>query len=79
MTTNAIRLSEDIMKAAGTYASINSRSIPKQIEHWARIGRIAEENPDLPYEFIKGVLEAKSEIENGEVSQFKYRRGTSVQ
>jgi len=73
MTTNAIRLSEDIMKAASTYALTNSRSVPKQIEHWAKIGRIAEENPDLPYEFIKGVLEAKSEMENGEVSEFEFR------
>ncbi|MCL2067633.1 MAG: ParD-like family protein [Treponema sp.] len=74
MVTNAIRLSEDIMKAAVTYAPINSRSIPKQIEHWVKIGRIAEENPDLPYEFIKGVLEAKSEMENGEVSEFRFRK-----
>ena len=35
--------------------------------------KIAEENPDLPYEFIKGVLEAKSEMENGEVSEFEFR------
>ena len=74
MTPNAIRLSDEIMKAAITYAPINSRSVPKQIEHWAKIGRIAEENPDLPYEFIRGALEAKSEMENGEVSEFKYRR-----
>ena len=74
MTKNAVRLSDEIMKAAGTYALLNSRSIPKQIEHWAKIGRIAEENPDLPYEFIKGVLEGKSEIENGEISEFKYRK-----
>ena len=74
MTTNAIRLSEDIMKAASTYGPINSRSVPKQIEHWVKIGRIAEDNPDLPYEFIKGVLEGKSEIENGEVSEFRYRK-----
>jgi len=31
----------------------SNHSIAKQIEHWARIGRIAEENPDLTYEFIK--------------------------
>ena len=73
MTKNAIRLSEEIMKAAVTYALTNSRSVPKQIEHWAKIGRIAEENPDLPYDFIKGVLEAKSEMENGEVSEFEFR------
>ena len=74
MTTSAIRLSEEIIKAANIYAPINSRSIPKQIEHWVKIGKIAEENPDLPYDFIKGVLEAKSEIENGEVSEFKFRK-----
>ena len=74
MTANAIRLSDEIMKAAITYAPINSRSVPRQIEHWAKIGRIAEENPDLPYEFIKSVLEAKTEMENGEVSEFKFRK-----
>ena len=74
MKTNAIRLSEEIMKAALIYADINSRSVPKQIEHWAKIGRIAEENPDLPFEFIKGVLEAKSEMENGGISEFKFRK-----
>jgi hypothetical protein len=74
MTANAIRLSDEIMKAAITYAPINSRSVPKQREHWAKIGRIAEDNPDLPYEFIKGVLEAKCEIENGEVSDIKFKK-----
>ncbi|MCL2092853.1 MAG: ParD-like family protein [Treponema sp.] len=73
MTKNAIRLSDEIIQAAITYAPVNSRSVPKQIEHWVKIGRIAEENPDLPYDFIKGVLEAKSEMENGEVSVFEFR------
>ena len=74
MVTNAIRLSEEIMQAASTYAPVNSRSVPKQIEHWVKIGRIAEENPDLPYAFIKGVLEAKSEMDHGDVSVFEYRK-----
>ena len=74
MTTNAVRLSDEILEAANKYAPINSRSVPKQIEHWAKIGRIAEENPDLPYEFIKGILEARSEMERGEVSAFEFRK-----
>jgi hypothetical protein len=73
MATNAIRLSEEIMKAATTCAPINLRSVPKQIEHWAKIGKVAEENPDLPYAFIKGVLEAKNEMEHGDVSPFTFR------
>ena len=74
MTTNAIRLSEEIVKAAIKHAPLNSRSVPKQIEHWAKIGRIAEENPDLPYDFIKGVLEAQNEMIQGEISEFEFRK-----
>jgi hypothetical protein len=61
MNSTAVRLSEEIVRTAGKYAPVNSRSVPKQIEHWAKIGKIAEENPDLPYEFIKRVLEAREE------------------
>ena len=74
MTTNEVKISEEIVKAAAVYAPINSLSVPEQIEHWAKIGRISEENPDLPFEFIKGVLEAKSEMEHGEVSTFEFRK-----
>jgi hypothetical protein len=62
MSGTAVRLSEDIVRAAGVYAPVNSRSVPKQIEHWIKIGKIAEENPDLPYEFIKRVLMAREEM-----------------
>jgi len=62
MNSTAVRLSEEIVRTAGKYAPVNSRSVPKQIEHWAKIGKIAEENPDLPYEFIKKVLEAREEM-----------------
>tara|TARA_Y100000031_G_scaffold145703_1_gene178596 strand:+ start:1641 stop:1853 length:213 start_codon:yes stop_codon:yes gene_type:complete len=54
MTT--INLSDELINEAKKYANVYSRSTPKQIEYWAKIGKIAEENPDLPYEFIKGVL-----------------------
>ena len=73
MVSNAVRLSEEIIDAAVVYAPLNSRSVPKQIEHWAKIGKIAEENPDLPYEFIKGTLEARDEMERGDVSEFIFR------
>ena len=73
MPAHAIRLSSEIMESAFLAAPINSRSVPKQIEHWAKIGKIAEENPDLPYEFIRGVLEAKDEMINGSVSPFSFR------
>ena len=73
MAVNAVRLSEEIMKAAIKHAPINSRSVPKQIDHWAKIGKITEENPDLPYQFIKGILEAKDEMDRGDVTEFIFR------
>ena len=54
--TKAVKLSDNIILEAQKYAAVYSRSVPKQIEHWAKIGRIAEENPDLPYDFIKDIL-----------------------
>ena len=54
--SKAIKLSGDIVSVANKYAAVFSRSVPKQIEHWVKIGRIAEENPDLPYCFIRDTL-----------------------
>jgi hypothetical protein len=69
----AIQLSNDIMLEAGKYASVYTRSVSMQIEHWARIGKIAEENPDLPYAFIEDVLIGKAELDNGDVTPFEFR------
>ena len=71
--SKAIKLSTTLVDDAGKYASAFSRSVPKQIEHWAKIGKIAEENPDLSYEFIKEVLVAKEEINRGEISKFQFK------
>jgi len=56
---------------ARRHASVNNRSIPDQIEYWSRIGKLAEENPDLPYEFIKGILLGLQEIKDGDVREDK--------
>lgn len=68
-----VKLSPEMLNEAGKYAAIYSRSVPMQIEHWARIGKIAEENPDLPYQLIEDVLRGKAEIDNGDTSVFEFR------
>ena len=74
MATNGttVKLSEKLINEARRYGSVCSRSTPKQIEHWSRIGKIAEENPDLSYDFIKGIMLAKLEVEDGEVAPYKF-------
>lgn len=42
------------------------RSVPKQIKYWSRIGKIAEENPDLPFAMIQNILIAEQAKTAGE-------------
>ena len=59
----SIRLPEDFMDEVKRHASLNHRSVPKQVEHWAKIGKLAEANPELSYEFISDIVVSLSESE----------------
>ena len=68
----AIKLSDKLVFDAILYGKAQHRSAPKQIEYWARIGKIAEENPDMTLTFIKGILIGLEESNVGEVSEYKF-------
>jgi hypothetical protein len=55
-----------LVDQAKRYAQIQHRSVPKQIEYWSQIGKIAEENPDLPFAMIRDILIADQEEVVGE-------------
>ena len=67
-----IKLSDKLISEARRYAEAFSRSVPKQVEYWSQIGKIAEENPDLSYNFIKDILLAKQEIKDQQVIPYKF-------
>lgn len=66
----SVRLDDDFVSEAKIHAEAKSRSVPKQIEHWAKIGRIAEDNPDLSYRFIEEMLLTQVEVENNKESRY---------
>ncbi len=68
----AVRVSEELVQEARKYSRVDHRSITGQIEHWARIGKCAEENPDLTYDLIKEILIGIQELEQGEVSEYEF-------
>ena len=68
----AIRISEKLVSEARKYSRIDHRSLTGQVEHWACIGKCAEENPDLTYSFIKELLIGIEELEQGEKSEYKF-------
>ena len=44
-----VKLPEALVESAKRYGNIKHRSVPKQIEYWSQIGKIAAENPDLSF------------------------------
>lgn len=68
----SINLSDKIIDNAMKHGEVYDRTVPKQIEHWAKIGKIAEENPDLSYSFVKDILQAKAESSTGDTSPYEF-------
>ena len=64
MATN-VKLSDELVKAAGRIAAVEHRSIPKQIEFYFKIAAIAEANPDLSFTLIKEILKSDAEATFG--------------
>ena len=57
----SVNLSDDLVTRAKHHGEIRSRSTPKQIEYWAKIGQFVEENPYLPAAFIQDVMHAMAD------------------
>jgi len=72
MATTSIRLDRDLIDKATIIAKALNRTPPKQIEHWAKIGEIMEDNPDLPYEFVRQAVVAEAEREAGKLESYDF-------
>jgi hypothetical protein len=70
--TTVVRVSPELVREAKIYSKIDKRSVAGQIEHWARIGKCAEDNPDLTYSLIRDILIGLVELEQGASSEYKF-------
>lgn len=68
----AVRITDNLVREAKIYSKIDKRSLTGQIEHWARIGKCAEENPDLTYGLVKEILIGIAELEQGELTEYEF-------
>ena len=67
----AVKLSDDLVNSAKPYASAMHRSVTKQIEYWAKLGKAAEENPDLPISMILDILVSMEEAKAGILHEYQ--------
>ena len=68
----ALKLSDELIDLAKPHAAAKHRSIPKQIEYWAQIGKAAEDNPDLPVGFIIDILVGIEEDKAGLGAEYRF-------
>ena len=62
MGTLSVRIDEELVGAARAAAKAEFRSVQGQLEFWAKVGRAALDNPDLPASFIAESLMSLAEI-----------------
>ena len=60
-TSTSIRINQALYEQAKADAVTEHRSIAGQIEFWARVGRAALDNPDLPVTFVAESLASMAE------------------
>ncbi len=71
----AVKVSDDLFEKAKIKSKIFKRSIAGQIEYWAKIGQIIEENPEVPLPFIQDILVGKEQIKAGQGTPYVFGEG----
>ena len=61
MPTVSVRIDEELVSAARFVAKAEFRTVQGQVEFWAKVGRAALDNPDLPASFIAESLMSMAE------------------
>ncbi len=56
-----VRIDHHLYEQAKVHAQAECRTIAEQVEFWAMIGKSALDNPDLPIDFIRGLLVDRAE------------------
>jgi hypothetical protein len=56
-----VRIDDELYKDAKAHAKAEFRTIAGQIEFWAKVGKAALDNPDLPVDVVRDILIAKAE------------------
>ncbi len=69
---HAVKLSDELVQDAQVKAKAMHRSTAGQIEYWSKIGKMAEENPDLNYEMLKDIIISLEEANAGKATPYEF-------
>jgi hypothetical protein len=73
-TSTVVGISPELWAEAQKHSRLDQRSVTGQIECWARLGKCAEENPELSLTLIKDILLGAAELDRGEKTEYRLDR-----
>ncbi|QWD91452.1 ParD-like family protein [Polynucleobacter sp. MWH-Braz-FAM2G] len=68
-----IKLSKSLLSSAQSASEQSNRTLSEQIEYWARLGRAAEENPELPVQMLQDILVSIEEVRMDTLNSYAFR------
>jgi len=68
----AIRISDPLARKARAHSRAFHRSLAGQIEYWAKMGEILEDNPDLSFSFVQEILMGREQAKAGELTPYEF-------
>ncbi|UVW84098.1 TA system antitoxin ParD family protein [Wolbachia endosymbiont of Aedes albopictus] len=66
-----VNLDGEFEKIVQSHSMLQNRSVPQQVKHWAKVGQIVENNPELSYNIIKEILSGIKDAKLGNIEEYK--------
>ncbi|SEH04333.1 Uncharacterised protein [Candidatus Venteria ishoeyi] len=70
--STAIRISDPLANKARIQSRVFHRSLSGQIEYWAKMGEILEENPDLSFAFVQEIMVGREQVNAGDLTPYQF-------
>ena len=73
--STVIKISKEIAEEARLTVKVTRRSMAGQVEYWACIGKIAEENPEMSFSLIHDILLGREQLKEGIGTPYLFGEG----
>jgi ParD-like antitoxin of type II bacterial toxin-antitoxin system len=71
----AVRISDPLANKARSRSRAMHRSLAGQIEYWAEMGEILEDNPDLSFSFVQEIMIGREQANVGDLTPYQFDEG----
>lgn len=71
----AVRISDPLANKARSRSRAMHRSLAGQIEYWAEMGEILEDNPDLSFSFVQEMMIGREQANVGDLTPYQFDEG----